>query len=394
MVAYGSDERSGLLITSALVHNLWMTVRLSAVQQAFDDWLAHQRVAGRLRRGSSEAVYRAMWQALVAWCLGQRPVLDLADLQGHVLPAYLASRSGMLAADGALTPRYQQRLVSLVARVRQHQAWRRQQAAAGPAQALALASGMPQLRDPSRWLDAGGTLAGSQGDPPPQYLLPAQRTQLQALLCLAADDRQARWQRLRDRCAVALQLGAGLGPGEVRSLRLADVRANPPLAALVDRPTAATPAAPTDPPARWHLQVPASGNAPAHAAPLAGWAAAVLARWLAVRQAQALGGPWLLPSTRSGKPWGKVAQYESARRVLADAALDADGGGSFRLRHSFAMRQLQHGHDAAQVADWLGVTDPQVMLRYQQVLAGQPVPTIATAGQPEAATVNAQPWPV
>ena len=103
-------------------------------------------------------------------------------------------------------------------------------------------------------------------------------------------------------------------------------------------------------------------------APLADWAAAVLARWLALRQTQALGGTWLLPSTRSGKPWGKVAQYEAARRVLADAGLDPDGGGSFRLRHSFALRQLQQGHDPALVAGWLGVVDPQVMLRYQRVL--------------------------
>ena len=93
--------------------------------------------------------------------------------------------------------------------------------------------------------------------------------------------------------------------------------------------------------------------------------------------------------TRSGKPWGKVAQYEAARRVLADAGLDADGGGSFRLRHSFALRQLQHGHDAGLVAGWLGVVDPQVMLRYQQALAGQPLATTAApaGGQPA-------PWPV
>lgn len=364
------------------------------MQQAFDDWLAHQRVAGRLRRGSSEAVYRAMWQALVAWCLGQRPCLGLADLQGPAMLAYLASRSGMLAADSALTPRYQQRLVSLVTRVRQHQAWRRQQAAAGPAQALALASGAPQPHGSARWLAAGGALAADQGDPPPLHLLPDQSARLQALLCHPADDHQARWQRLRDRCAVALQLGAGLGPGDVRSLRLADVQADPPMAAPAGRPMAAPTPAPVDPPARWHLQVPASGSAPAHAAPLAVWAAAVLGRWLAVRQAQSLGGPWLLPSTRSGKPWGKVAQYESARRVLADAALDADGGGSFRLRHSFAMRQLQHGHDAAQVAGWLGVVDPQVMLRYQQALAGQPVAATAKADPPEPDSTDVRPWPV
>lgn len=357
------------MVRTALVHNYSMASPQPHLLQAFDDWLAHQRVAGRLRRGSSESVYRAMWQALAAWCLSQRPALRLGDLHTQALAAYLGSRSGMLAADGALTPRYQQRLVSLVQRVQAHQAWRRQQAAAGPAQALALARGATTgPRGRPRWAVAQ---QADGADPPPLHLLPQQAAQLQALLCRSGEDDQGRWQRLRDRCAVALQLGAGLGPGDVRGLRVDDVR------------TA------TSHPVRWHLQVAATGSAPAHAAPLACWAAAVLARWLAVRQAQGLGGPWLLPSTRSGKPWGKVAQYEAARRVLADAGLDADGGGSFRLRHSFAMRQLQHGHDAALVAGWLGVVDPQVVLRYQQALAGQPV-----AATPTPDGRAAPPWPV
>jgi integrase len=118
------------------------------------------------------------------------------------------------------------------------------------------------------------------------------------------------------------------------------------------------------------LRVPASGSAPAHVTAVAPWAATLLAGWLATRQAQGLGGDWLLPSTRSGKPWGKVAQYEAARRVLQAAGLDADGGGSFRLRHSFALRQLAAGHDPDQVARWLGVVDPAVLLRYQRVLGG------------------------
>lgn len=342
-----------------------MANRLPPLQTAFDDWLAHQRVAGRLRRATSAAVYQAMWQALVAWCLAQQPPLKLADLRGTHLLAYLASRQGMLAADGVLTPRYQQRLVSLVQRVQAHQAWRRQQAAATPAQALSLATG------PAAGAATGAAQRGrarqallqpalpDDTPEPPLHLPPGQVQQLLTLLGDPAADTTARWQQLRDRCAVALQLGAGLGPGDVRALRLSDVR----------------PAAPPSPAARTggtngrlQLHVAANGSAPAHTAPLADWAAAMLQRWLALRQAQALGGDWLLPSTRSGKPWGKVAQYESARRVLADAGLDPDGGGSFRLRHSFALRQLQHGHDPALVAGWLAVVDPQVMLRYQRAL--------------------------
>jgi integrase len=334
--------------------------------QAFDLWLAHQRVAGRLRRGSSEAVYRAMWLALVTWCTAQRPRLRLNDLHGDALLRYLASRHGQQLADGLLTPRYQQRLRSLVRRVQAHETWRQQQAQAAPAQALALARSAPADRAPI--LVSGQPPSQAE---PPLHLLAAAVVQLQALLAQPVD---GRWQTGRDRCAVALMLGAGLGPGDVRALRLVDALRQSGAAGL-----------------RWQLAVAANGSAPAHMAPLADWAGAVLGAWLERRAAEGIGGPWLLPSTRSGKPWGKVAQYEAAHRVLADAGLPDAGGGSFRLRHSFALRQLQHGHAADTVAGWLGTTDPQVMLRYQQVLAGWP--TAATPATPAAAG-SALPWPV
>lgn len=347
-----------------------MATRPPALQQAFDDWLAHQRIAGRLRRSASAAVYQAMWQALVAWCRTQRPALRLGDLHGTTLLGYLASRHGMLTADGVLSPRYQRRLVSLVRRVQAHQAWRAQQAEAGPAQALALATAGPARQPLLQPMDAG------DGAGPPLHLPADQADGLQALLADPKNDQHARWQQLRDRCAAALQLGGGLGPGDVRALQLTDLRTG-----AVDK----------QPPRHWQLMVPANGSAPAHLVPLADWAAAVLARWLAVRAAQKLGGPWLLPSTRSGRPWGKVAQYEAARRVLADAGLDADGGGSFRLRHTFAMRQLQHGHDAGTVAGWLGVVDPQVMLRYARAL---PVALPAKAEADAMPAAVSVPWPV
>jgi integrase len=105
-------------------------------------------------------------------------------------------------------------------------------------------------------------------------------------------------------------------------------------------------------------------------APLADWSARLLARWLGVRAAQALGGDWLFPSTRSGKPWGKVAQYTAAQRVLGEAGIAEGAGGSFRLRHCYAMRQLHHGLPAEHLSRWLGVIDPAVIARYQRALPG------------------------
>ena len=88
------------------------------------------------------------------------------------------------------------------------------------------------------------------------------------------------------------------------------------------------------------------------------------------REALAIPGPMLLPSTRSsGKPWGKVAQYNATAAVLAEAGLADVTGGSFRLRHTFALRQLRRGTAEHEVARWLGVSDPAVMARYRGVLA-------------------------
>jgi len=320
---------------------------------AFEGWCAHQRQAGRLRQGASEAVYRAMWAALSAWCARRRPALGLEDLSARQLSAFLASRSGLLAADGTLTPRHQWRLLNLVQRVQAHAAGQRQQPP--PHAAASLIASLPAVRSAN---------AGDRNEPP-SHLPTVLADQLQAHLCVTPAP-SARWQLLRDRCGVALQLGAGLGPGDVRALRLDDViRLGGPV--------------PQQP---WQLRVAANGSAPAHVAAIAPWAGALLGDWLKLRQRQQLGGDWLLPSTRSGKPWGKVAQYESARRVLADAGLDADGGGSFRLRHTFALRQLAAGIDADRLARWLGVVDPAVLLRYQQALPDQPTVAAAEAASP------------
>lgn len=306
---------------------------------AFEAWCVHQRQAGKLRRGASETVYRAMWMALSDWCAARSSPLGLDDLSTRRLNAYLASRTGLLDAQGALTPRYQWRLLNLVQRVQAHAASQRQLPA--PQSAARLIASLPAVRAAN---------AGERNEPPshlPAVSVDALLAHLQSPVPAAA-----RWQVMRDRCGVALQLGAGLGPGDVRALRLDDV-------VSLGGPVAQQP---------WQLRVAANGSAPAHVAAMAPWAGALLKAWLAVRVQQALGGDWLFPSTRSGKPWGKVAQYESARRVLADAGLDADGGGSFRLRHTFALRQLATGIDADRLARWLGVVDPTVIQRYLQAL--------------------------
>ncbi len=408
-----------------------------------------------------------MWHALAVWCTQQVAPIRLPKLGAAQVLAYMASRSGVAGPTTALTPRYQWRLLSLVARVQAHRLERRPRGmlaaaagvmAAGPqaqntggaTAAPVLSASAPRLggtanlgldtvtdtfTDTPINLDGTPNLVrhaeATEADDLPMHLSAPEAQQLQALLTgdcsvtLTAppwvEDRKAqasgaeaansaegsaamaatksafgaagftsvnkpvikptnkppstaqpapsalspapatvaskplRWQDHRDRCAAALQLGAGLGPGDLRALRVPDVV----LVATPGQPPRLLPQT---------LRVPASGSAPAHNAGIAPWAALLLADWLTLRSDQGLGGDWLFPSTRSGKPWGKVAQYEAGRRVLAQAGLDPDAGGSFRLRHSFALRQLQFGHSPDQVAAWLGVVDPAVITRYQKVL--------------------------
>jgi integrase len=54
---------------------------------------------------------------------------------------------------------------------------------------------------------------------------------------------------------------------------------------------------------------------------------------------------------------------------LTAAGLGQVDGGSYRLRHTYALRQLRRGLAPAELSKRLGVTDPDVMDRYQRLLA-------------------------
>jgi integrase len=115
----------------------------------------------------------------------------------------------------------------------------------------------------------------------------------------------------------------------------------------------------------WKVVVPEDGNSLARETPIAPWAGELLQHCLTVRAEARIQRQLLLTSTRSGKSWGKESQYKCARAVLEEAGLDSAEGGSFRLHHTFAFRQLKRGFDEKTVAQWLGV-DPLMMERYQR----------------------------
>jgi integrase len=160
------------------------------------------------------------------------------------------------------------------------------------------------------------------------------------------------WQALRNRAAVGLQLGAGLTPGDIRAAAVGDVVCQ----------GSRTPGLP------WKITLPAHGGSPAREAPVAPWAGRLLRTWLDTRSSLHIAGPALFPSTREGRAWGKVAQYGAAKAVLAAAGVPNGEGGSFKLRHTFALRQLRRGSAPEQVAEWLGLSDVHALRGYRRVL--------------------------
>lgn len=292
-----------------------------------------------------------MWEALATWAVGQG--IALSRLQPTDLDAYLQSRGG---ADATLTPRYAWRLLALVDRVLATHA-RLQQRSRSVA--------VPALLETHADIRHANAV---QRDDLPGYLQPADARRLVTHLSAlrprrgpAEPGEAPPWQATRNRASVALMLGAGLAPGEIRALRCSDV--------MLD---AGAPAGP------WKLHIASDGLTPERETPIARWAAQVLRHWLQVRNEAGVTGALLFPSTRTGgKVWSKVSHYQATAAVLQAAGIDtgAEGsasGGSYRLRHTFALRQLRRGTPEAELERWLGVSDPSVMARYRRILLRPP----------------------
>lgn len=170
---------------------------------------------------------------------------------------------------------------------------------------------------------------------------------------------------VRDYCAVALQLGAGLTPHEVRSLQLDSV--------LLDAEQTGRPIG---------LTVPRNGNTQARQTPLSRYARKALASWLdARRHHKAMAdSPFLLPSSRGGQ-WPKNGLYEACEAVCALAGVQLGGG--YRLRHTFIVRQIRESRrpgsklTTATIARWVGFKDAgESLAPYQKLLDDRdPTPT-------------------
>lgn len=307
---------------------------------AFDTWVATREKFGALRERSSVSVYRSMWNALATWCVAHG--LHVDDVSAHHLQAYLSSR----ASPEDLTARHAWRLLTLVDAVLAHRAKTHGLQPNSSARDL--------LMSTPAWRFANS----SDKNPLPEHLHAAEARRLvQWLLDPAsapgcADASAHTWQSLRNRTAVALQLGAGLTPGDVRAAATDGVVSEGSRSAGLP----------------WKLRLPQRGAIQAREAPVAPWAGRLLRTWLDTRCALQISGTVLFPAARDGRPWGKVSQYSCSMSVMTAAGVPDAEGGSFKLRHTFALRQLRRGTSPDQVARWMGLSDVASLAAYRRVL--------------------------
>jgi len=332
---------------------------------AFAGWLERQDADRTVRRATSRGIYTNIWGAFSAWCVSQQ--LELQQLRPSDLQRYIEHRAGLLkprrssrTADASFSPRYAWRLLTLIDHVLQHHAGSHQLTPNTCAQQL--------LSTKEEWRFA---------NTPPFDSLPVylEFDQAEALICwlkthmpacpnsantpgtatetTPAPVRQT-WVQARNRTSVALQLGSGLTPGEVRNLQLDDV---------LPCPTSGTPL---------KLHLCAQGSSPAHEVPLAPWTVPLLQNWLDLRQACRLTAAFLFPGARGTNAWSKVSQFESVQATLIEAGIPEHAlrGGSFMLRHTFALRQVQAGIDIQRLASWLGIVDLKRLRPYGQISYG------------------------
>lgn len=319
----------------------------------FRSWLearaknAHGERSNRELSDASATVYQEMWLAFADYCAVHSLALESISQQEIVAFLDLRSRgqgnARMLPKGTTLSPRYAWRMLTLIDRITRFVAEREGRR---PNRAARDLLELPEYRYAN----------ARQKDPLPEYYTEPQAQQLikhlTDMIDAPAGTSPLSWKEVRDRTAVALMLGGGLAPGDIRAAETTGViDAGGSLGGLP-----------------WKISLPGNGNAPARETPLAAWAGRLLAHWLQLRAAQDIPGKILFPSTHSGKALSHAACYKVCKAVLTDAGMDGDNGGIFKLRHTFALRQLADGKSEVEVARWLGLIDLNGMARYRKIV--------------------------
>lgn len=334
-------------------------------EAAFDAWLASE--ATLIKRRSSQDIYRAIWGAF------ERDLpagVSILSITSDMVANYLAS--GATPIPGVYSKRraeqlsigYQARVASLIEKIMLHHAKATASQLTGDSPVTALMRTTPALASASR--------RETRQDPDLDYLSPSEHTAMKdALIGRGRTDAAAgavvKWSDARDRTSMALQLGAGLSPSDVRELTLGEGSSRGMNSSW-------------DSGSRF-LFVPQNGKLLKRHTLVDDWAATLLNLWInTLRDGKPLARvSFVFPGEatareHAAKPpgqWSKAGQHRQATKVMTAMGV---GGSSFKLRHTWALSKLREGVDGRDVARWLGIQDGgEVMQRYLDIVARERV---------------------
>jgi len=347
------------------------------MQAMFESYVAHRASIHhgpremRALRPESIEVYRDMWRSFAVYCqeaqleIGAVAPEDLNEFLTYGAPSKIENGVLRVRAPRPATLRYQARMLSLIHKVSAFYA----QSSGNPLNEAAKSLlSQPPFRDAHKdEFDPQAKLLSSEDI----YTI-RQRISATAREANRAHSAGPRidWQDLRACAALSLHLGCGLTSKEVRNLRLCHVHTE-------GRPNTLSPGLP------WKVHVVASGPSPAHDVPLPAWSMRALGAWMTVRArldpslnfgrpnytANAQETDFVFPGKASGTQWSRDGHYRSCLQYLAEIGISCEKGGLYRLRHTFAVRQLQiKKRSIAEIQSWLGLRTPQEVERYRSIV--------------------------
>lgn len=317
-----------------------MATLISQYDLAWTLWAKRTSERLQVRRHTALHIYQSIWGAFAHWAIANE--LTPTEITPAQLTKYLQERE----LSHGMSPRHAWRFLRLLERVlplyAQHTGTTLNTA---PTQLL-------EQRPELRYANA------SRFDELPDTLQPKQAAALVRTLVDATNDIPTTWQVHRNAAVVALHLASGITPQEARTMTNDQVERAPENAPHTRTTTS------------FVVHLPPQPKIPARRIALPTWASRVLQAWIRDRDALAIPGNMLFPSTKlTGRPWGKVSHYNAVKEFLCASGVNAPDSSAYTLRHTYALRQLRRGIEPHRVAAALGVTDPDVLERYARLQA-------------------------
>ena len=339
-------------------------------KSAFQTWLASE--ASHIKRETSREIYRVIWSSFVR----DLPIgVTVSGITSEMVASYLLNGASKFAEeegrDGAGVPkmrtealsiRYQARVASLIEKIMDHHAYVTKAKVESETAVQALMRRTPALADALK--------RETREEPALDVLTDQEHAALKTRLIEGgkvdmASNIAVKWSAARDRTSMALQLGAGLSPIDIRELTMGEgsSKSLEPNWNLGSR----------------FLFVPKSGKLFKRYTLVDPWAGELMDQWIhTLRDRESLSrvafvfpGETLEKEGSSKQPgqWSKPGQHKQTSKFMASMKIE---GSSFKLRHSWAMAKLREGADEREVARWLGVqADGEVMKRYREALASK-----------------------